>query len=230
MATRQPPAPEVMPKKSGQLADFVHRQHRHQLAGLGIDAALEHQQAGMRRRPPPACATGSFGGTDRSSAPASRRAIGQKIARDAIGQGRLADAGRRRRSARPAAAGRCGWRARRGPAPRPARAARRSRADGQSPRRGRCRSGSERCAFGHDALIDRNARATAAQIAAATSSSVPGCVDHEAAVGIALGDVEKGLAQPFMEIAVEFLEAGFAAAARPGARQARSRHPDPASR
>ena len=48
MATRQPPAPDVMPKKSASLRISSDRQHRHQLAGLGIDAALEHQKSRMR--------------------------------------------------------------------------------------------------------------------------------------------------------------------------------------
>ena len=97
-----------------QLADFVDGQHRHQLAGLGIEPALQHQQARMRagrhelrrrdrRRP------------RRDRPGRDRWRHSQEIARDAIGQRRLADAGR------PADQPACGGRP-----PRMARAARAS--------------------------------------------------------------------------------------------------------
>ena len=75
-----------------QLADLVHRQHRHQLARALVDGALEDQEARMRlrRHLPRGGVVGRHGQIFRAIGGCT---ICQQIARDAIGQRRLAGAG-----------------------------------------------------------------------------------------------------------------------------------------
>ena len=62
------------------------------------------------------------------------------------------------------------------------------------------------CALGHGQSLNR--LATAFQMCLGDIVGSGRRVDHNAALMVALGDLEERLAQPLMEFDVEFLEAG----------------------
>ena len=138
MQTRQPPSPAVEPKKPMVWRDIVDRDDGAQLA-LVVRRALQREQVAG-----PCAATRRAAGWSAASASDARVLHGRRgrigmrehEARHAVGERRLADAARRRRSARHAACARRD-RHRGTPArPRDGRRARRSRADagGRRPR------------------------------------------------------------------------------------------------
>ena len=224
MATRQPPAPDVMPKKPASRRISLTDRTFISLPVSGLRPRLRTSRPGCD-----AAATwigrrillrngqilGAFVGG----------AECQQIACHAIGECRLADA--RRPGDQPGL--------RRTTAADGARYARQRRVLPDQ-MRGLARMRETFDAVGLDNVFaaralghaqSLNRLATAFQMAAATSPALGGRIDHDAAIAVASGDGEECLAQTFVKFDVEFLETGRALPHAPWSARARSRPEGP---